>query len=102
RNPPRRKPIKPGRPTLLTTIGPSRITPNTTRNSKTGPDLTLSASTGTSGLRPDQRHVAALTQPTVRQLPNGAVRLQGIDRRVDELYVRRPLGQRSGEVLVSG
>src|SRR5438034_5519569 len=101
--PPSSSPTRPGRPKRVKMIGPTRITANSTRNSNTGPCVTpLVKSSITSFLRPDQRHVLlALPEPARHEPVDRPVGLKVADSRVDDLAVRRSVGQRRGQSLAA-
>src|SRR4051812_25937755 len=94
-------PMSPGSPNRLTTTGPSRITPNRTRNSKSVPEgAEIAASTG-SAARQNQRHVVlAVAEPPRHETVDGPVGLEAADGGVDDLAIRRAIRKRGGEALM--
>src|SRR3954447_10710891 len=104
RNPPSRRPIKPGSPKRLKASGPSRITRKTTKNSSTTPwGAEISASGNTSVLRQDQRDVVeAFAEPAGLEVVDRAVGLKRADGGVDDLEIRRAVGECGSAAFASG
>src|SRR6476619_7422122 len=99
--PPRTRPIRPGSPNRVKTIGPSRITAKSRKNSSTKPcghwiakRIIRASSRLVSVLGQDQRHVGfALPEPAQLEPVDRPVRLERADRRVDDLDVVGALRQ---------